>query len=125
MNILRMTFQGYRSLRDVQLVLGPYTVFVGPNNVGKTNIVDAIAFYKDILFDLDWGITIVVDSSISSFAAPMGQRSESSSALKLNSALRTYDRGSAPTARTNRRRSPISSLPDSAFATPSPWAQIQ
>lgn len=56
MNMVRMAFQGYRSLRDVELALGPFTVLVGPNNAGKSNIVDAIAFYKDILIELNSAI---------------------------------------------------------------------
>ena len=34
--------QNFKCLRDVQLALGPFTVLIGPNDSGKSSILDAI-----------------------------------------------------------------------------------
>src|SRR5262245_59425281 len=38
MPITRLKVHGYRSIRRVELKLGPVNVIVGPNGVGKTNL---------------------------------------------------------------------------------------
>lgn len=44
---------GFRSLRDVTVPLAPVTVLVGPNNSGKSNVLDLIRFLSDsVQFDL-------------------------------------------------------------------------
>ena len=48
MKIERVRIQGYRSLHDVQFVPRPLSVLVGPNNGGKSNLVDAFAFLADM-----------------------------------------------------------------------------
>lgn len=48
MRIERIRIQGYRSLADLELRPGDFTVLVGPNNSGKSNIVDALDFVSDI-----------------------------------------------------------------------------
>ena len=40
--IRRITIQGYKSLRDVDLDLDPLTVVIGPNAAGKSNLLDVI-----------------------------------------------------------------------------------
>src|SRR3972149_3096599 len=41
--IKRIKVQGYKSLRDVDIKLKPLTVIIGPNAVGKSNLLDALA----------------------------------------------------------------------------------
>jgi predicted ATPase len=42
--IKSIEIEGFRSLRHVQLVLRPFNVLIGPNQSGKTNILDALDF---------------------------------------------------------------------------------
>ena len=42
MEITRVLIKNFRSIKDVDVVLTPTTVFIGPNNIGKTAILDAI-----------------------------------------------------------------------------------
>ena len=42
MRITRIEIQNFRSIRDVSIDLGDTTVLVGPNNAGKTAILDAL-----------------------------------------------------------------------------------
>ena len=44
MKITRVDIQAYRSLYSVQFVPRSFTVLVGPNNAGKTNLSDALEF---------------------------------------------------------------------------------
>lgn len=48
LRINKLCIRNYKSLEDVELSLGPLTVFVGPNNAGKSNILDALAFVRDL-----------------------------------------------------------------------------
>jgi predicted ATPase len=48
MRIEHIKIQGYRSLYDVGFAPRPLTVFVGPNNAGKSNLVDAIDFLSQV-----------------------------------------------------------------------------
>jgi predicted ATPase len=41
--ITRIEIDGFKSLRDFAVDLEPLTVFIGPNNAGKSNILEAIA----------------------------------------------------------------------------------
>ena len=47
MRIERLSMRRYRSLYDVTLEPRNLTVLVGPNNSGKSNIVDAIDFIAE------------------------------------------------------------------------------
>ncbi len=40
--ITRVVVKGYKSLRDVDIKLGPLTVMIGPNASGKSNLLDAL-----------------------------------------------------------------------------------
>jgi predicted ATPase len=56
--ITRLTVANYRSIGEAELHLGPLTVLVGPNGVGKSNLLDAIHFLSDALtLGLDAAVT--------------------------------------------------------------------
>jgi predicted ATPase len=44
----RVDIQAYRSVYGVSIAPGPFTVLVGPNNAGKTNLVDALQFLAEV-----------------------------------------------------------------------------
>lgn len=46
--LTRLRVQNYKSLRDVEIRLNPLTVFVGPNNAGKSNILDCLLFIREL-----------------------------------------------------------------------------
>ena len=48
MKIESIRIQGYRSLADFTFKPQPFTVLVGPNNAGKSNIIDALDFIGDV-----------------------------------------------------------------------------
>ncbi|MDP2660165.1 MAG: AAA family ATPase [Dehalococcoidia bacterium] len=50
MIIDKLRVKNYKSLEDVEVPLRPLTVFVGPNNSGKSNIQDAFRFLKELAF---------------------------------------------------------------------------
>lgn len=50
MIIEKLRVKNYKSLEDVEVPLRPLTVFVGPNNSGKSNILDCLEFVKDLAF---------------------------------------------------------------------------
>lgn len=43
MNVVRLRIQGFRGLRSADVTLGHHSVLVGPNNSGKTTIIEALA----------------------------------------------------------------------------------
>ena len=47
--ITRAKVQNFRSLRDLDLELGPINVLVGPNMAGKSNVMDVFKFLFDLL----------------------------------------------------------------------------
>ena len=48
MKINRIEIQAFRSLYDVTLCLGDFSVLVGANNAGKTNLADALQFLGEV-----------------------------------------------------------------------------
>lgn len=46
--LLRMRVSGFRSLDDVDVVLGPLNVLVGPNGAGKTSFLEVLRFLGDV-----------------------------------------------------------------------------
>lgn len=48
MKIESIRIQGYRSLADLDLTPHEFTVLVGPNNAGKTNVVSSLAFLANV-----------------------------------------------------------------------------
>jgi predicted ATPase len=48
--ISRLKAQNFKSLRSLDLTLGPLNVLVGPNMVGKSNIVDVFQFVYQLFF---------------------------------------------------------------------------
>ena len=43
MRIARLRISGFRGIQSADLQFGPHTVLVGPNNVGKTTVIEALA----------------------------------------------------------------------------------
>lgn len=58
MNLIRrLQARNYKSLRDVSVDFGPLTILVGPNGVGKSNIIDCLQFLADATKEnLDYAI---------------------------------------------------------------------
>jgi putative ATP-dependent endonuclease of the OLD family len=51
MRITRLHIENFRSIRNVDIELSDTTVFIGPNNAGKTAILDAVR----IVLTRRWG----------------------------------------------------------------------
>lgn len=47
--LTKLRVKNYKSLEDVAIPLRPLTVFVGPNNAGKSNILDCLLFLRELL----------------------------------------------------------------------------
>jgi len=47
--LTKLRVKDYKSLEDVTIPLRPLTVFVGPNNAGKSNILDCLLFLRELL----------------------------------------------------------------------------
>jgi predicted ATPase len=47
--IKRLRVSNYKSLKDVDVELGPVTVLIGPSGSGKTNFVESLRFLRDFL----------------------------------------------------------------------------
>ncbi|WP_399370141.1 AAA family ATPase [Thermosynechococcus sp. HN-54] len=50
MKATKLTIHHFRSFAEAEVFLNPYTLVVGTNNAGKTNLIDAIRLFysKDI-----------------------------------------------------------------------------
>jgi predicted ATPase len=51
--ITRIEIDGFKSFMDFELDLEPFTVLAGPNNSGKSNLLEAILLLRDLLMSLD------------------------------------------------------------------------
>ena len=51
--ITRIEIDGFKSFMDFELVLEPFTVLAGPNNSGKSNLLEAIVLLRDLVLSLD------------------------------------------------------------------------
>ncbi len=49
MLVSELWVRNFKSLRDVRLRLGQFNLVVGPNGSGKTNLIDALEFFRDAL----------------------------------------------------------------------------
>ncbi len=43
MRIAQLWIQNFRGIREARITFGSHTVFIGPNNCGKTTIIEALA----------------------------------------------------------------------------------
>ena len=43
MHIVRLKISGFRGVRSADITLGRHAVLVGPNNSGKTTVIEALA----------------------------------------------------------------------------------
>ena len=58
LRITRIRAKNYRSIRELDLELGPLTVLVGPNASGKSNVLDVLRFFRDVFrLNLDSAIS--------------------------------------------------------------------
>ncbi|MFQ6075055.1 MAG: AAA family ATPase [Candidatus Bathyarchaeia archaeon] len=48
MRLEKITVRNYKSLKNLTLDLGNFNVLIGPNNSGKTNILDCLSFLSDV-----------------------------------------------------------------------------
>ena len=47
MRLKQVKIEGYRSIKNLYIELAPFTVLLGPNNSGKSNVIRAISFLLD------------------------------------------------------------------------------
>ena len=58
LRITRIRAKNYRSIRELDMELGPLTVLVGPNASGKSNVLDVLRFIRDAISrGLDFAIS--------------------------------------------------------------------
>lgn len=55
--IKRIRIQNFKSLQDFDLLLSPVTVLIGRGGTGKTNFVDGLRFFRDLLLHGDNAVT--------------------------------------------------------------------
>ena len=51
--IARIEIDGFKSFVGFELDLKPFTVLAGPNNSGKSNLLDAVTLVRDVFLELD------------------------------------------------------------------------
>lgn len=57
--IRKVTIRNYKSIAEVDVELGRFTVFIGPNGSGKSNFIDALRFLSDaVTVGLDMAIAM-------------------------------------------------------------------
>ena len=70
--LTRIRVQNYRSLADVELMVGPINVVFGPNGAGKSTLLDSLYFFRDCAIrgvevassERDHGIGILWDGAV-------------------------------------------------------------
>jgi predicted ATPase len=55
----KLTIKGFKSIRDQTLLLGPLNVFIGGNGVGKSNLIGAFRFLREIVHQNLAGYTLI------------------------------------------------------------------
>ncbi|MDX1947815.1 MAG: AAA family ATPase [Pirellulaceae bacterium] len=68
--IKRIRIQNFKSIRDIEVCLGPLTVLVGRSGTGKSNFVNAIRFIRDYLA---WGDGAVRGHDAWKYILPAGR----------------------------------------------------
>ncbi|NPB04377.1 MAG: AAA family ATPase [Thermotogae bacterium] len=53
--LIRLKAHRYRSLRWVDVPVGPFNALIGPNASGKSNFLDVLLFVKDMITSRKWG----------------------------------------------------------------------
>lgn len=61
MSINKLIVKNYKSLKDFSLEMKPFMVFIGPNNAGKSNILDCLRFLSEFGRKGDEGRRAVVE----------------------------------------------------------------
>ncbi len=52
MRAVEIRIHNFRSIKDAEIELAPYSLLIGPNNAGKSNLVDALrVFYENLKYD--------------------------------------------------------------------------
>lgn len=92
--LLELEVQNFRSLRQVSIPLGPLNVLVGPNGVGKSNLLDVFRFLADII-QSDIEPALEGRGGFESTAFRGGSRAPSNIRIRLKS---TWTRHSSPNA---------------------------
>ncbi len=70
MHIVRLTIRGFRGIQSADIVLGRHAVLVGPNNCGKTTIIEALA----LLFGRDRLVRRLTEHDFHGSAPGVGAR---------------------------------------------------
>ncbi|MCT2590737.1 AAA family ATPase [Streptomyces sp. N2-109] len=93
--LLELHVENFRSLRDVTIPLGPLTVLVGPNGVGKSNVLKVFDLLADIIrTDLEPALDARGGFDEVSFWG--GSRPPTSMTIRVKAAWTTHASPSAP-----------------------------
>ncbi|WP_306369118.1 AAA family ATPase [Nocardiopsis sp. CC223A] len=94
-HLLELEVQNFRSLRQVSIPLGPLNVLVGPNGVGKSNLLDVFRFLADIIHtDIEPALERRGGFDATAFRG--GSRSPSTIRIRLKAIWTKHSSASAP-----------------------------
>ncbi len=93
--LLELEVQNFRSLRQVRIPLGPLNVLVGPNGVGKTNLLDVFRFLADII-QTDIEPALESRGGFESTAFRGGSRPPSNIRIRLKATWTKHSSSNAP-----------------------------
>lgn len=93
--LLELHMENFRSLRDVTVPLGPLTVLVGPNGVGKSNLLKVFDLLSDII-RTDLQPALDARGGFDEVAFWCGAKPPTSMAIRLKAAWTTHASGNAP-----------------------------